>query len=51
MDWADAGLKVSCVVRLKLFTLDNRLIARRIGALSDLDRSATRIALARLIAL
>lgn len=51
MDWADAGLKVSCVVRLKLFTLDNRLIARRIGALSDLDRSASRIALARLIAL
>jgi mRNA interferase MazF len=50
-DLAAAGLKTPCVVRLKLFTLDNRLIARRIGALSDLDRSATRIALARLIAL
>jgi hypothetical protein len=48
---AAAGLKTPCVVRLNLFTLDNRLIARRIGALSDPDRSATRIALARLIAL
>jgi mRNA interferase MazF len=33
-----AGLAVSCRVRLKLFTLDNRLLARRIGALSDADR-------------
>ncbi len=33
------GLATSCVVRLKLFTLDNRLILRRIGQLSSEDRS------------
>ena len=37
----EAGLNVSCMVRLKLFTLDNRLIARRIGHLSPLDREKT----------
>lgn len=31
-DFAEAGLRTPCVVRLKLFTLDNRLISRRIGA-------------------
>ena len=34
----EAGLNVSCIVRLKLFTLDNRLIARRIGHLSSSDQ-------------
>jgi mRNA interferase MazF len=34
----EAGLNVSCIVRLKLFTLDNRLIARRVGHLSPLDQ-------------
>ncbi len=33
-----AGLPVSCIVRLKLFTLDNRLIIKRVGRLSDTDR-------------
>jgi mRNA interferase MazF len=33
-----AGLRTSCVVRLKLFTLDNRLIPKRIGHLSPNDR-------------
>jgi mRNA-degrading endonuclease toxin of MazEF toxin-antitoxin module len=37
----EAGLNVSCLVRLKLFTLDNRLIARRIGRLSPLDQEKT----------
>ena len=37
----EAGLNVSCIVRLKLFTLDNRLIVRRIGHLSDVDRTKT----------
>jgi mRNA interferase MazF len=37
----EAGLNVSCMVRLKLFTLDNRLIARCIGHLSPLDREKT----------
>ncbi len=35
-----AGLKVDCRVRLKLFTLDNRLISRRIGRLGDDDLRA-----------
>ena len=33
-----AGLSVPCVVRLKLFTLDNRLIIRQIGRLSESDK-------------
>ncbi|MGH7858726.1 MAG: type II toxin-antitoxin system PemK/MazF family toxin [Candidatus Binatia bacterium] len=33
-----AGLRVPCVVRLKLFTLDNRLILKKIGRLSADDR-------------
>lgn len=37
-DLAAAGLSTPCVARLKLFTLDNRLIIRRIGHLSDSDR-------------
>ena len=35
-----AGLKAPCVVRLKLFTLDNRLILRRIGGLGPADHKA-----------
>ena len=37
----EAGLNVSCIVRLKLFTLDNRFIVRRIGHLSAVDREKT----------
>lgn len=33
-----AGLHVPCIVRLKLFTLDNRLMVKRIGHLSEADR-------------
>ena len=33
-DYRAAGLSMSCIVRLKLFTLDNRLIVKRIGGLS-----------------
>ncbi|KKL23080.1 hypothetical protein LCGC14_2428980 [marine sediment metagenome] len=33
-DYKSAGLKLPCVVRLKLFTLDNRLILSTIGHLS-----------------
>lgn len=35
-----AGLRVPCLVRLKLFTLDNRLILKRIGRLSTQDRAS-----------
>ena len=39
-DFPAAGLRQICVVRLKLFTLDNRLIAKRIGRLGAKDRMA-----------
>ena len=38
-DLAGAGLPLPCIVRLKLFTLDNRIILRRLGRLSDADRA------------
>ena len=38
-DLDDAGLPLPCIVRLKLFTLDNRVILRRLGCLSDADRA------------
>ena len=33
-----AGLKAQCKVRLKLFTLENQLIVKRIGSLASADR-------------
>jgi mRNA interferase MazF len=39
-DLAPAGLPAPCLVRLKLFTLDNRLILRRLGQLSQADLRA-----------
>lgn len=39
-DYRAAGLKVPCIVRLKLFTLDNRLLLRTIGRLSATDHRA-----------
>lgn len=44
-DLASAGLHTPCVVRLKLFTLENRLLERRLGALGHADRTAVRQAL------
>ena len=38
-DHASAGLRVACVVRFKLFTLDNRLILKRAGRVSSKDRN------------
>jgi mRNA interferase MazF len=35
---AEAGLHQNCIIRLKLFTLDNRLILKQIGHLSESDR-------------
>ena len=35
----EAGLPLPCLVRLKLFTLDNRVILRRLGSLSKVDRA------------
>jgi len=39
-DLEAAGLRVACRVRLKIFTLDNRLIVRRAGSLSGADSEA-----------
>ena len=36
--WREAGLRKPCVARPKLFTLDNRLIISRAGALAEEDR-------------
>ena len=48
-DWREAGLSVPCKVRLKLFTLDDALILRKTGALSDRDAEAVRDSLARFL--
>ncbi len=39
-NWEDAGLRVPCKVRWKLFTLDNNLVSGSIGRLSPADRDA-----------
>ena len=38
-DRKKAGLSIDCMVRLKLFTLDNKLISRRIGQLAMVDKN------------
>lgn len=40
-----AGLRVPCLVRLKLFTLDNRLILSRLGILGKADAKSVQDAL------
>lgn len=49
-DLKRAGLPRACIVRPKLFTLDNRLIAERLGQLGVPDRDAVRSALAGVMA-
>jgi mRNA interferase MazF len=39
-DLDSAGLRTPCVLRLKVFTLENRLLARSLGRLSAADRKA-----------
>ena len=41
-DPQSAGLHTPCIVRLKLFTLDNTLILKRIGGLGSADRDRVR---------
>lgn len=43
-DLTPTGLTQPCLVRLKLFTLDHRLIVRRAGSLSAPDRQRLRVA-------
>ena len=40
-----AGLRRACVMRMKLFTIDQRLILARAGRLGDEDRAAARSAI------
>lgn len=49
-DLQSAGLQVACIVRLKLFTLDNRLLIRQIGTLSGDDASEVSAALCAALA-
>ncbi len=39
-DLEEAGLPLPCIVRPKVFTLDNRLLLRRLGHLSPRDSKA-----------
>ena len=49
-DWREAGLNVPCKVRFKLFTLDDTLIVRKLGTLSERDSQAVKKALGRILA-
>ena len=49
-DLSAAGLSAPSRVRMKLFTLDHRLVLRRIGSLADGDREAVRAAVDGLLA-
>jgi mRNA interferase MazF len=50
-DPAAAGLSDASLVRLKLFTLDNRLVSRLVGNLSRRDRAAVHKMLRSVIAI
>ena len=47
----EAGLPEECIVRMKLFTVDNRLIQKRIGHLSAADQEQVRGGLRQMIVL
>jgi mRNA interferase MazF len=44
-----AGLPTACIVRMKLFTLDHRLILERMGQLAPVDQRAVNAKLKRLL--
>jgi mRNA interferase MazF len=50
-DLNTAGLRAPSVVRMKLFSLDNRLLARRVGVIGTSDRTAVRAGVQALIAI
>ena len=47
-EWQQAGLPKPCLVRLKLFTLDERLILKPLGVLSPADRTGVSAQLRRI---
>jgi len=50
-DLVPAGLRKTCVARLKIFTLDESLILGRVGQISPRDQAVIRAAWAALLAL
>lgn len=48
--WREAGLTAPCKLRFKLFTLDDHVIVRTLGALSRRDRQYVTLALHRFLA-
>jgi mRNA interferase MazF len=48
LDLPSAGLTHPSVIRMKLFTLDDVLVTKRVGALSQVDREATQRVIAKL---
>lgn len=50
-DLDTAGLPSASVVRMKLFTLDDKLIIRKAGALAQQDRASVSVALKQLFAI
>ena len=48
-NWQEAGLKVACHFRLKLFTLDQSLIVKAIGHLSTWDIKSVQAVLAKYV--
>ncbi len=48
-DGQSAGLRAASVVRMKLFTLDNRLIIKKIGALASTDAGSVAANLKKLL--
>lgn len=51
LDLPSTGLTHPSIIRMKLFTLDDVLVIKRIGALSQADREATGRAIAQLFKL
>lgn len=50
-DWQEAGLKVACHFRLKLFTLDQNLVLKSIGHLSPKDIQSVQAVLTEYVAI
>jgi len=48
-DLDSAGLRVVCFVRLKMFTLDNRLILKKLGTVSFQDRTSVERAMSEML--
>ena len=46
-NWQEAGLKVACHFRLKLFTLDQKMVLKTIGHLSSQDIKSIQVILAK----